>query len=222
MRHEAAASLSLACTLNAFILSSSIVTVFLARSPEGSGSRPRTSIVSDWFGDSVPSPPSYRCSLDEACFAFEVWRDAPAAGHPEARPGEFRPGLWKHDVAECFLRNPVTGHYLEVNLSPNGAWWSCFFSAPRTSVEGENPPLPDVVSRGEESPVGWSASIRVPWAFVRERLDLGADVQLHVAFILDRPRRFLSTCDVPDGDPDFHDPALPQMIEFAASGKERW
>ena len=37
-------------------------------------------------------------------------------------------------VAEFFVSDPVTGHYLEVNLSPNGAHWACLFDAPRRQL----------------------------------------------------------------------------------------
>jgi predicted amidohydrolase len=73
--------------------------------------------------------------------------------HPKSRPGLFMPGLWEHDVAELFIAHPG-GRYFEFNLSPNAAWWSCEFKAPRVREEETDIVFPEVATFAELAPDG--------------------------------------------------------------------
>jgi hypothetical protein len=65
--------------------------------------------------------------------AIVVHRAPPQGGGSASAgaPGNFLAELWRHDVAELFIADPASGRYFEFNLAPNGAWWSCEFTAPR-------------------------------------------------------------------------------------------
>lgn len=77
----------------------------------------------------------------------------------------FCEGLWKFDCGELFLLQPSTGRYLEINLAPNGAWWSCVFSGVRERDGATEPPRIEV-SESEWSPIGWKASFVLPMSEV--------------------------------------------------------
>ena len=54
--------------------------------------------------------------------------------------GEFRSGLWEGDVVELFVHFSASTEYLEINLSPSGAWWAKRFARYR----GVGEELPDI------------------------------------------------------------------------------
>lgn len=137
--------------------------------------------------------------------------------HPKARPGCFLGGLWETDVAELFLADPVSGRYLELNLAPNGAWWSCEFTAPRQRAEANDIAMPDVATFADLAPDGsWLAAMAVPLDILRARLDFGQETRANVTMILGSPeQRFLSAAKLHGTVPDFHQPAGFTKIQFA-------
>ena len=163
----------------------------------------------DWHGDPVDPPAMWSLVQDRGRLWFLAGRRKPAAPHPRSRPGMFRAELWKHDVAELFLRNPVTGRYLEVNLSPNGAWWTCEFTAPRVRAEEMDIEMPDVATFAEMSADGsWMAAVALPLDVLAARLDYGAATQANVTMILDSPEQRFLTVNPGEGEPDFHQEKL--------------
>jgi len=100
----------------------------------GNGSPPLTSLAGDWFENEVNPPVFFSFALEGDVFVFRSSRQPAALCHPGARSGLFHEQLWEYDVAEFFLSDPVTGNYLEFNLSPNGAHWACLFGSPRSPL----------------------------------------------------------------------------------------
>lgn len=174
-----------------------------------------TLVEADWFGEVVTRPPAFVFGLDADDLHFRARREGAARVHPGARPGVFQAGLWKDDVAEFFLLDPRTGHYLEVNLAPNGGWWSCLFRAPRVPLEENNGPPPGVRTAARRDEQGWEAELSIPLSHLRETVNLGPGSCLHAAFLLDQPQRCLTSAPPVPGEPDFHHRALPQPIHFA-------
>ena len=121
---------------------------------------PVVAIAADWFGARVASPASFGFATDPDHFHFRAKRDVPACVHPDAEPGVFTPNLWQYDAAEFFLVHPGTGRYLEFNLAPNGAWWSCEFRAARERVRPDDVPFPEVATTGAMDAAGWDATAR--------------------------------------------------------------
>lgn len=75
---------------------------------------------------------------------FLAARNREATVHPDARPGQFQPELWRYDLAEWFLASGEGTNYWEFNLAPNGAWWACAF----TDVRRANEDIPGPAGRG--------------------------------------------------------------------------
>jgi hypothetical protein len=136
--------------------------------------------------------------------------------HPKARPGGFLAELWQYDVAELFLADPVSGRYLELNLAPNGAWWTGEFTAPRVRADEIDIAMPDVATFSELSPDGsWLAAAAIPLDLLKARLDFGPKTRANVTMILESPhQKFLSATPLGPGGPDFHQPEKFTQIHF--------
>ncbi len=165
-------------------------------------------ILADHDGVDVAPPAGYALVADPLRLWFIAARAAPAQIHPRARPGEYQADLWKHDVAELFLAGPG-GRYFEFNLAPNGAWWSCEFTAPRVRAEDCEIAFPEVATFADLAPDGgWLAAMAIPLNLLRARLDFGPETTGNVTFIIGSPnQRFLSACPLGAGPADFHQPA---------------
>lgn len=170
---------------------------------------PLLGLEHDWDGNRVEPAAAFSLVKDSRRLWFLAGHRRPAALHPRSRPGDFQAELWRYDVAEFFLADPRSGRYFEFNLSPNGAWWNCEFTAPRVRAKEEDEPMPDVATFAELAPDGsWLAAMAVPLDLLEARLDFGAETTANVTFILETPaQRFLSAANLGDGGPDFHRPA---------------
>jgi hypothetical protein len=186
------------------------MTVFesLKRLEWGTLDLPLLGLTRDWDGQTVDPPAGFTLALDRWYLWFIATRRCPADLHPKSRPGGFLPELWKHDVAELFIGTPTGRRYFEFNLSPNGAWWSCEFTAPRQRAEEVEIAMPEVATFAELGVDGtWVAAMALPLDLLRARLDFGPGSPMNVAFILESPQqRFLSAADLGGGAPDFHRP----------------
>lgn len=171
-------------------------------------------IGQEWYGRAVEPPYRYRLTLTEAGLLFEAERAERAALHPDARPGVFQEELWKYDVAEFFIHSEKAGHYLEMNLSPNGAWWGCVFTAPRVVKPGAEQLLRVEQAQGEATDAGWKASLLLP-ADVLRALDFDlSECHVAVCAVLEAPEYiYLTTANPCETQPDFHRPDLwPQPV----------
>lgn len=178
---------------------------------------PLFGLAKDWHGAGVEPPAAFCVAVDPERLWFVAAHSRPARIHPAARPGRFTPELWQHDVAELFVAEPGSGRYLEFNLAPNGAWWSCEFTGARERAEETDVVFPDVATYAELAPDGgWVAAMSVPLDLLRARVDLGEGSTLNVTFILESPgQRFLTVADLGAGEPDFHRPDRFPFVEFA-------
>jgi hypothetical protein len=177
---------------------------------------PLVGIVRDWFGAPLSPPAGYSLAMDERRLWFLAHHRRAADLHPRARPGAFQAELWKHDVAELFLADPISGRYFEFNLAPNGAWWSCEFTAPRVRAEPADIAMPDVATFADLAPDGsWVAAMALPLDILRARLNFGPDTRANVSMTLESPnQRFLSANALPGDVPDFHQPAHYSRLDF--------
>lgn len=136
---------------------------------------------------------------------------------PRGEAGEVHAGALEARRGGAFLSDPTSGRYFEFNLSPNGAWWSCEFSAPRVRAEEVEIAFPEVATFAELAPNGgWVAAMAIPRDLLEARLNFGEGSKLNVTFILGTPeQRFLSAAKLGEGEPDFHRPERFTDLVFA-------
>jgi hypothetical protein len=116
--------------------------------------------------------------------------------------GSFVEGLWERDLAEFFIMDEA-GRYQEFNVSPAGAWWSCYLIGYRQrsdlSITGK-PSYVDTQVRED----GWS----VVFAFPRTELvvPIAETSSVHVTAIatIAGEKRFISSSPLSEVAPDFH------------------
>jgi hypothetical protein len=159
----------------------------------------------------------FSLAVDDQHLWFVAHHDKAAHPHPDARPGGFRAELWRHDVAELFLADPVSGRYFEFNLAPNGAWWCCEFTAPRVRARETDVAMPDVATFAEVAENGaWLAAMALPLDLLQARLDFGPETRANVAFILGSPQQsFLSATQLGGNLLDFHQPDQFRQVVFS-------
>ncbi len=193
------------------------MTIFTSNDPLQWGELdvPLLGLTKDWHGGSLDAAAGFALVTDERRLWFIAHHRQTADLHPQARPGIFLPELWRHDVAELFLADPASGRYFEFNLAPNGAWWSCEFTAPRLRAEEIDIVMPEIATFADMAPDGaWIAAMAIPLDLLRARLDFGPQTRANVTFILDSPgQKFVTAADLGAGEPDFHRPGnFPQVV----------
>lgn len=177
---------------------------------------PLLGLQKDWHGAPIEPAAGFSLVTDPRRLWFIANHRKPAFIHPSARPGLFQAELWKYDVAELFVADPASGRYLEFNLAPNGAWWSCEFTAPRVRVDEVDIAMPDVATFADVAPDGsWLTAMAIPLDLLRARLNFGQETRINVTMMLDSPdQKFVSACDLGPGGPDFHQPAKFPQVRF--------
>lgn len=169
---------------------------------------PLQGLAQDLNGAPLRQPAAFCLVRDPAWLWFIAHHRQAARIHPQARPGAFHAGLWQYDVAELFLADPAGQRYFEFNLAPNGAWWSCEFTAPRVRADEADIAMPGVATFADLSPDGsWLAALAIPLDLLKARLDFGPATRVNVTMILESPdQKFLSATALGAGEPDFHQP----------------
>jgi hypothetical protein len=178
---------------------------------------PLFGLQKDLAGAPLDIPAAFSLVADPRSLWFIANHRKPALIHPQARPGAFQADLWRYDVAELFLADPVSGRYFEFNLAPNGGWWSCEFTAPRVRAEEVEIAMPEVATFSEMAPDGsWVAAMAIPLDLLKARLDFGSGTRLNVTMILESPQqKFLSAVSLGEGGPDFHQPGKFSQVVFS-------
>lgn len=159
-----------------------------------------TILNTQWDGQESEHSFAYRLQADESCLRFTVEFPSRVSGHPEARAGEFTPELWLYDVAEVFITGS-SGKYLEINLSPNSAWWIQGFRAPRE-------PDPEYeIEMVKAQIIGDSVVLEISRSELERYLGT-TGWRANVTGILNSPDYvFLSASPLPGEQADFHQPA---------------
>jgi hypothetical protein len=172
-----------------------------------------------WPPDAELLPDRHLCSPAGPGLSFNLARSGhhlrfvcafPPGSHgfPGAKLGDFIEGLWNYDVAELFLARP-DGQYVEINFSPEGAWWTASFSAPRQRHPGSRRgPQPDVHIACRTSP-----PTRGSLAVIDAAIDLRSispvlpplhQLTANITSIVQNTHRSWATLSPPQ--PDFHRP----------------
>lgn len=172
-------------------------------------------LETDWFQAPVAGRPTISLAIEGGDLVLSGSRKLPAFCMPGDHANAFTEGLWNFDCAEAFLLNPENGSYLEINLSPHGAWWACLFSAPRVRATPHGMQLPGVAGRGTATSQGWQTQWRIPLANLPKELAFSpGTTRANLTFCLDRePQRHLTLHDLGGGKPDFHRPEKWAKVE---------
>lgn len=167
-----------------------------------------------WNSNNLDTPIAFSMAIDPLYFWFIVTHSAAAYADPESDHGSFKAGLWQYDVAEFFIYNKTSKHYLEFNLASNAAWWAADFSAPREQTM-ELPNIgvetySDIAASGT-----WMAAAKLDLAFLKEQYNFGNNAMMNAAFIIGSPKQeFISVVDLPGESPDFHQPNHFKKVNF--------
>ncbi len=161
-------------------------------------------LACEWYGKALAAPFRFSFAVEGDHLVYRAACDAPALVHPEASPDKFQENLWMYDTAEFFIARADLSAYLECNVSPNGAWWSAVFSAPRVA-HPQFTESPKLQASGEMNEQGWSCEARLALS----ELDcLGIDLndcKVAACAILQSPAQlFATTGNDCSGEPDFH------------------
>ncbi len=121
--------------------------------------------------------------------------------HPPCRSD----GLWKHTCLELFASSPTRPGYVELNVSPSGAWNAYRFDAYREGmrpVESAVAPVPTIRDVGADLAV-FALEVDLASLGLHPPLDLGP------AVVLEHQDHSLShwAASHPPDRPDFHDPS---------------
>ena len=178
---------------------------------------PRWSMVDrDWHGQPVAVPAAFALAVDRSHLWFVAAREKRASISPDTGPCEFTEALWCYDVAELFIKDAHSDRYLEINLAPNGAWWSAEFVGPRVRACTEDIPIVGVKTYSKTSADGyWQAAASIPLPFLKSDFSFGQGSRVNVTFIVDSPeQKFLSMAALPGVKPDFHQPHYFEEVEL--------
>ena len=200
------------------------MTVFKSPNPLAWGELdvPMFGLERDWHGEVFQPAAGFSLVIDQQRLWFIANHRKPAELHPMSRPGAFHAELWHYDVAELFIADPSSGRYFEFNLAPNGAWWTCEFTAPRVRAEEVDIAMPEIATFAEMAPDGsWLAAMAIPLDLLKARLDFGGETKMNVAMILNSPsQKFLSASNLGGGEPDFHRPHAFSTVCFSPIPKQ--
>jgi hypothetical protein len=159
----------------------------------------------DWFGEKLKNPAQFVMAVDSHKLYFVAQIGSSAHFDNSAAQGQFVEGLWTKDVAEFFVTNSGQTSYQEFNLSPTGAWWSCYFSKYRKRETSlfKMPQGVETFSVIEGSQ--WKAGLSIPLSEFSVPLALEESTRINVCFALGKAKRqYVSWAQIKKYEPDFH------------------
>ncbi len=159
----------------------------------------------DWFGERVKNSVGFVVGVDPDRLFLGAKVDASPWLDPATSQGQFVEGLWNKDVVEIFLASSDSPIYQEVNLAPNGAWWSCFFSKYRKRDAGGFKMPQDVKTHSVIGSAQWEAAISIPLNQFSLPVELEGGTKANVTFVVGKAKRqYLTWSSIQQRDPDFH------------------
>lgn len=152
----------------------------------------------DWYGARLPAHITVDIKIEEQKLLFAA-RFFGATDYDKTIPaGAFTTELWRRDTAEVFIACKNTDSYVELNLSPTGAFWSSRFTNYRE---------PDATWKAQQD-TGYDSATQCII------LDLAASLQTsdinelliipHGILQVADDQKFLTAMPFPDQTPDFH------------------
>jgi len=167
---------------------------------------PRSEVLTDWQGQKLSKPYRFAIGKDSEFLVFVA--DVPLSP-PASRPAQYQrfvndlaePDTWSQ-TAELFVMEHES-RYLEIHISPDGAWWyKSFIGYRRRDPESSIPQADIWVERKVE---GWSGAISLPLKELSLEISDGVMAQATLGLCDRDTPCYITTAGCPDFDPDFHD-----------------
>lgn len=168
---------------------------------------PRCQLEREYSQQKTQIPWEFVLALDSLNFALAFFGPTALQNVAAPLPGEFVEGLWEKNVFEVFLASGNGSRYQELQLSPDGAWWTALHDAPRKRIvesqSNRQAQIQLTVCDGM-----FSAGLLVPRSEIGISLTPVEKVRGNVTacFSDGSERRFLSYAKLGKGKPDFHQP----------------
>ena len=163
----------------------------------------------DWFGQSLVNAPTIFILLSDERLYFGAKWGRPAGGaQPPLGRGAFVEGLWEAEVVELFLGTLGSTIYQEINLSPQGAWWSCLFSSKRSRSVETPTPIPRVEFYADTKKNLLLAALSLPRAQLSVDFNRADQLRVNVCGVstADGTKRYFTFATFNSREPDFHRP----------------
>jgi hypothetical protein len=170
----------------------------------------------DWYGK--PLDIDFRFVLETENNLITFGAKFPKNGISLGSKGQFLKGLWEESVVELFVHELNSTRYVELNLSPTGAYWCAEFSNYRFgSSELNLTPKIETESDREFNTVSLQFDVRdlVNGDYKLAQtsvLSLGNRSESARLFLTRRFARGQSAKEVLSCDPDFHKKELAEVL----------
>lgn len=144
-------------------------------------------------------------NVDRLNLCYRIEGDIDALRLPGPGRAQHVDGLWRGTCFEAFIRHPGARDYLELNLSPSGAWAAYRFDDYRRGMRAVALARPPAIACRRFAQ-GLEADVEVHLSTLE--LDGDADLQIALAVVLqDRTGRLSYWAAAHPADaPDFHHP----------------
>ena len=142
---------------------------------------------------------------DKLSLLFTVDGDIRAIFVPEKGSAQRTDGLWRHSCFEAFIRSPGRQGYVELNLSPSGAWAAYRFDDYRAGMQSAEIAPPTIKVQKDNAHLGLVAEVDL--ASIAE-LNGPDPWQLALSAVIETQDGSLSHWALahPQGAADFHHP----------------
>lgn len=177
---------------------------------------PAVRISHDWYGAELETPLECSVALSQThLFFISRFSEQVVERVTNHESGTFVEGLWNEDVVELFIKDATTTQYLELNLSPSGAWWGCLFDNYRQVSDANVPTTTGSVTMGnignERAVCLQFDRMAISWLTSPTQLSLKIS-----AIRQESPPRYICSGVKHLGQPDFHllEDFLPANINF--------
>lgn len=181
------------------------------------------SLEKDWYGQTTGEKIEFAVAIDPLSLHFLFKTTARSNCSASNKMGDFVEGLWKEDVAELFISSKNEERYLELNLSPSGAWWAALFTEYRKRDESYTGRKAKTFARSGMD--GWRACLSIklselPFDFSQANL-----LRVNMACVLGKTtRRYYTWSSINVTAPDFHkirDFSPVKIIKLPSPNKSR-
>ena len=167
-----------------------------------------------WEDNLEFGPLSTFVALDKDSIHFVAQWDGKLNFDSSLSEGDFKEGLWEKDAAELFIVDDKSDAYLELNISPAGAWWCSLFSNYRNPDNSFKKPGDVNVATQK-----LKGAIRTSLSFPKKALPfecrfIASSILNMSGTVTGKKNRYVSWANIETKEPDFHNTAFFERIGF--------